>query len=68
MFVKAIIGGKVIRLKLSPGLAEAWRKNKGQTMTDQEAIEFVEQKRRERALRLAKPYLESRCWPARPAI
>ena len=49
MFVKAIVGGKVIRLKLSAGLAEAWQKNKGQTMTDQEAIVFVEQKRRERA-------------------
>jgi hypothetical protein len=29
-------------------------------MTDQQAIEFVEGKRREHALRSAKPYLESR--------
>jgi len=60
MFVKAIVGGKLIRLKLSPGLAEAWRQNKGKRMTEQEVIEFVEHKRREHALRLAKPYLASR--------
>lgn len=60
MFVKVIVGGKVVKRRLSPGLAEAWRRNKGKRMTEKEAIEFVERKRRERALRMAKPYLESR--------
>jgi hypothetical protein len=57
--VKAIVDGKVVRLKLSPGLAQAWRQNRGKTMTEKQAIEFVERKRREHALRSAKPYLES---------
>jgi hypothetical protein len=58
--VSAIVDGKVVRLKLSPGLAQAWRQNRGKTMTEKQAIEFVERKRREHALRAAKPYLESR--------
>jgi hypothetical protein len=56
--VKAIVDGKVVRLKLSPGLAQAWRQNRGKTMTEKQAIAFVERKRREHALRSAKPYLE----------
>jgi hypothetical protein len=52
------VDGKVVRLKLSPGLAQAWRQNRGKTMTEKQAIEFVERKRREHALRAAKPYLE----------
>ena len=59
MYVKAIVGGKVIRLKLSSGLVEAWKKNKGRRMTEGQAIEFVEEKRRAHALRQANPYLES---------
>ena len=60
MFAKAIVGGKLIRFRLSPELARAHRANAGKTMTDQEAVEFVEQKRRALALRRAKPYLASR--------
>jgi hypothetical protein len=60
MHVKAIVGGKLVKLKLSPGLAEAWRENRGQRISDAEAVEFVERKRREHALRTAKPYLASR--------
>jgi hypothetical protein len=59
MFVKAIVDGKVIRLKLSSGLVQAWKENKGKKMTEREAIELVEAKRREHALERAKPYLES---------
>lgn len=55
MQVNAIVGGKLIKLKLSPGLAEAWRQNKGRRMSGAEAIQFVENKRREHALRAAGP-------------
>jgi len=60
MIVKAIVDGKLVRLTLSHGLAQAWRRNRGKSMTDQQAIAFVEHKRREHALRSARPYLESR--------
>lgn len=49
MTVSANVGGKVIRWKLSPGLAAAWKQNQGQRMSEAEAIRFVERKRRERA-------------------
>jgi len=54
------VEGKVIRFKLSPALARAHRENGGKTMTAQEAVAFVEDKRHSRALRRAKPYLEGR--------
>jgi hypothetical protein len=60
MQATAVVDGKVIRFKLSPALARAHRQNRGQTMTDAEAVRFVEGKRRARALRRAKPYRESR--------
>lgn len=60
MYATAVVEGKVIRFKLSPALARAHRENRGKTMTDQEAVAFVERKRRARALRRARPYLESR--------
>jgi len=60
MNVSAIVGGKLIKLKLSPGLAEAWKKNKGRRMSEAEAVRFVERKRREHALRMATPYLAHR--------
>ena len=60
MYAIAVVEGKVVRFKLSPALARAHRANRGRTMTDQEAVAFVEGKRRARALRRAKPYLESR--------
>ena len=60
MYATAVVEGKVIRFKLSPALARAHRENGGQTMTAKEAVAFVEEKRRSRALRRAKPYLEGR--------
>jgi len=60
MNVSAIVGGKLIKLKLSPGLAEAWKQNKGRRMSETEAVSFVENKRREHALRQASPYLAHR--------
>ena len=45
---------------VGPALAKAHKRNAGKTMTDQQAIEFVESKRRKLALRRAKPYLEGR--------
>ena len=57
MNVSAIVSGKLVRLKLSPGLAEAWKQNKGRRMSEAEAVRFVERKRREHALRQAIPYL-----------
>jgi hypothetical protein len=60
MHATAVVGGKVVRFKLSPALARAHRVNRGKTLTEQEAVSFVEAKRREHALRRAEPYLESR--------
>ena len=60
MNVRAIVGGKLIQLKLSSGLATAWRQNKGRRMSEAEAIQFVERKRRAHALRTAHPYLAPR--------
>ncbi len=60
MQAKALVGGKLVSFKLSPELARAHRANAGKTMSDAEAVAFVEQKRRSFALRRAKPYLESR--------
>jgi len=60
MNVSAIVSGKLIKLKLSPGLAAAWKQNKGRRMSETEAVRFVETKRREHALRQASPYLASR--------
>lgn len=57
MYATAVVGGKVVRFKLSPVLVRAHRENRGKTMSDQEAVAFVEGKRRQRgrALRRAKP-------------
>ena len=60
MYATAVVGGKVVRFKLSPGLARAHRRNQGKTMTEAEAVAFVEAKRRARALRRARPYRASR--------
>jgi hypothetical protein len=60
MYATAIVGGKVVRFRLSPALARAHRENRGKTMTEAEAVAFVETKRRARALRRARPYLASR--------
>ena len=60
MQAKAIVRGKLVSFRLSPELARAHRINAGKTMSDAEAVAFVEKKRRALALRRAKPYLESR--------
>ena len=60
MQAKALVGGKLVSFKLSPELARAHRANAGKTMSDADAVAFVERKRRRFALRRAKPYLESR--------
>lgn len=60
MYATAVVGGKVVRFKLSPALARAHRQNRGKAMTEADAVAFVETKRRARALRRARPYLASR--------
>ncbi len=60
MYATAVVGGKVVRFKLSPALARAHRQNRGKAMTKADAVAFVETKRRARALRRARPYLASR--------
>lgn len=60
LYATAVVGGKVVRFKLSPALVRAYRQNRDKTMTESEAVAFVETKRRARALRRARPYLASR--------
>jgi hypothetical protein len=55
----AIVKGKIIRFRLSKGLALAQSRNRGKSMAERQAVEFVETKRRRRLLRSAKPYLEA---------
>ena len=55
MQAKAIVGGRLVSFRLSPEFARAHRANTGKTMTDKEAVAFVEKKRRALALRRAKP-------------
>jgi hypothetical protein len=56
----AIVNGRVISFDLSPGLAAAHRRNRNRRMTPQQAVMFVENRRRERARRAAEAHLESR--------
>ena len=49
MYATAVVGGKVVRFKLSPALARAHRQNRGKTMTEGDAVAFVATKRRARA-------------------
>jgi hypothetical protein len=60
MYATAVVRGKVVRFKLSSALARAHRQHRGKTMTEAEAVAFVETKRRVRTLRRARPYLASR--------
>lgn len=62
MQAKAIVGGRLVSFRLSPELERAHRANAGKTMSDAQALAFVEKKRRALALRRAKPYLESHSW------
>jgi hypothetical protein len=54
MRATAIVQGKVVRFKLSPTLLRAHRKNRQRTLTETEAVAFVEAKQRASALRRAK--------------
>jgi hypothetical protein len=60
MTATAIVGGKVVKFLLPPALAKAHQRNAGRTMTNRQAVDFVEAKRRKLGLRRAKPYLEGR--------
>jgi hypothetical protein len=60
VYATLTIDGKPVRFRLPAALASAWRRNAGKTMTDEEVIAFVEEKRRQLALRRAKPCLASR--------
>ncbi len=51
MQAKALVGGKLVSFKLFPELARAHRTNTGKSMSDSEAVTFVEKKRRSFALR-----------------
>jgi Holliday junction resolvase-like predicted endonuclease len=52
-----LVRGKMVRFRLSPGLAKAQLRTRSQTMTEHAAVAFVEAKRKRRLLREAKPYL-----------
>lgn len=68
MYATAIVEGKVVRFKLSSALARAHRQNRGKTMTEGEAVVFVEAKRRARtATRQALP-CESSLTPALASV
>jgi hypothetical protein len=58
MKATAIVKGKVVTFQLSPGLAAAHRRNRGKSLDEAGAIEFVEKKRRQRAQRRASAYVE----------
>jgi len=56
----AIVNGKNVSFVLSRGLAEAHRRNAGQSISASEAVLIVEGRRRIRALKHAGPYVETR--------
>ena len=56
MYAKAIVRGRAVRFRLPEALARAHRRNAGRTMTAEQAIQFVEAKRRDLALSRAEPY------------
>ena len=60
MYAKAIVGGKLIRFRLSTELARAHHANAAKMVSEDQVIEFVENRRRSLALRRAKPYIASR--------
>ncbi len=53
MYATAIVGGKVMKFLLPPALARAHKRNASRRMSDQEAVDFVEHKRRAPAARPA---------------
>jgi hypothetical protein len=54
VYATAIVEGKVVRFKLSTSLARAHRKNRDRTMTETDAVAFVEAKHRAGGMRRAK--------------
>jgi len=60
MYATVVGEGRVVRFKLSPALARALRKNRGKTVTEQEAVAFVEAKRHARTLRHGRPGSDGR--------
>ena len=55
MYATAIVRGKVVRFRLPEALSRAQKRFAGKSMTAQEAIDFVEEKRRELDLRKTYP-------------
>jgi len=53
----AIINGRSVSFVLSRGLAAAHKRNAGQSVSASEAIMIVEDRRRNRALKHAGPYV-----------
>lgn len=51
MYATAVVGGKIVRFKLSAALARAHRQNCGRMMAEAEAIAFVTAKRGARGRR-----------------
>ena len=60
MKATAIVNGKIVSYRLTKGLATAHRHNHGESMSDAEAVAFVEAKRRKHAERLIEAYVEDR--------
>ena len=60
MYATAVVDGRLVRFRLSPALALAQRENRDKTLTERQAVERIEAKRRSRALRRARPYLGRR--------
>jgi hypothetical protein len=60
MKATAVVRGKVVSFELSRGLALAHRRNAGRTLSDEEAIRFVEAKRKAHAKKRMSAYIEDR--------
>ena len=54
MYAAAVVGGHIVRFKLSAALTRAHRQNRGRAMTEAEAATFVKAERRAPALRRAR--------------
>lgn len=60
MKATAIVKGRVVAFTLPPGLAAAHRRHQGERMTEAQALNFVESKRRAWTRKRAAAYSESR--------
>jgi len=56
----AIVNGRCVSFVLSRGLAAAHKRNAGRSMSASESIMIVEGRRRDRSLKHAGPYVETR--------